>query len=186
MPELFDRTEEILCQAIARKGMTRKDAAREAGISITTANKKVGLPHVLARLQELAKEREADYSDQEKERLREIAVANNSPYDPDHPLFTEVMVKVEDLSVDFFINQILETAVKARNANQFGPANQAFKMLAEIMGLFKDPTANKTTEKETEEKPTITLEQLTEALNKRENKELIDLTGKENLPILRE
>lgn len=173
MPVLLNPKHEIAAKSIAR-GFTARKAFIEAGLQHDNTTSVTTRPEFRARVAELLEEK--DRRDREAEETKKQVVLNNQ-YGVDNP------VKLEEITIEYIVNKLIDNAAKSTESKQFAASNKAYQLVGEILGLFdhgKGPSEEEKKKQEAEaarQAQSLTLDQVSKALEKTGFTGVIDLTG---------
>lgn len=127
MPALPNPKHEMFCRAMVR-GSNQTKAHKEAGYAGTASNASLLMkrPEIHARMQELIEERERASG------KPLIPIAGENTVDMDLPQ------SEAEVTPEWIMLQLVETANAARQAGQFAPAIKSLELLGRSLGMFSE------------------------------------------------
>jgi hypothetical protein len=173
MPILVNPKYELAARGIAN-GFTARKAFIEAGLPHDNTTTLTTKPEFRARVAELLEEKQK--REDEAEQTRQITIATNQ-YGVENP------VKIEEITIEFIVNKLIDNASQATKSKQFAASNKAYQLVGEILGLFDHGKGPSEEEKKRQEQEaakkaqSLTLDQVSKALEKTGFSGVIDLTG---------
>lgn len=177
MPVLFNQKHEFFARGIVA-GKEPRQARSDSGAteSVAVLSKD---PMIRARIAELSEEKFKRDSERKENLIRQHHV--------------EFPVKLEDVTPEFIVNQLLENGRMAREAGQYAASTKAYQVVADALGMFdKEEALRKKAEEEEQRKkesnPDLTLDVLNKVLSETGFTGTIDLTNlneeQKKLPVL--
>lgn len=177
MPVLFNQKHEFFARGIVAgkdPRQARADSGATENISVLSKD-----PIIRARIAELSEEKFRIDSERKENLIRQHHV--------------EFPVKLEDVTPEFIVNQLLENGRKAREAGQYAASTKAYQVVADALGMFdKEEALRKKAEEEEQRKkestPELTLDVLNKVLSESGFTGTIDLTNlneeQKKLPVI--
>lgn len=171
MPPLINPKHEIVARNIAN-GMTQSRALEDAGMAADNPTVTI-TPEFRARVNELLIERER-IEEEAKAATRAIVMSNR--YQVLEPM------KLEDITIEFLVNKLVDNARQATESKQFSASNKAYELVGKILGLFDDKGPSEEDKKKQEEEAarkarSLTLDQVNKALENSGFTGVIDLAN---------